>query len=76
MGAILEMLVEDSNLAQKDFEMANLLAVAAAELFGLLVLILCNVVGIRYSQICMLHTEIQIFFFLVNMHKNSFPTVI
>ena len=30
-----------------DFELFNIVAVTAAELLGLLVLILCNVIGIR-----------------------------
>ena len=40
----LDLLMEESS----DFELFNVVLVTAAELFGLLVLILCNVIGIRW----------------------------
>ena len=51
VGLTLDLLMEESRLKSEqplDFELFNIVAVTAVELFGLLVLILCNVIGIRW----------------------------
>ena len=51
MGPTLDLLMEESSLESEgllDFELFEIVAVTAAEIFGLLVLIICNVIGIRW----------------------------
>ena len=50
VGPTLDLLMEVSSLKSEqrlEFELFNVVAVTAVELFALLVLILCNVIGIR-----------------------------
>ena len=50
VGPTLDLLMEESSMKSEEpleFELFNVVAVTAVELFALLVLILCNVIGIR-----------------------------
>ena len=50
VGPTLDLLMEVSSLKSEqrlEFELFNVVAVTAVELFALFVLILCNVIGIR-----------------------------
>ena len=51
VGLTLDLVMEESSMKSEeplDFELFNVVAVTAVELFALLVLILCNVIGIRW----------------------------
>ena len=51
VGPTLDLLMEESSLESEgllDFELFEIVAVTVAEVFGLLVLIICNVIGIRW----------------------------
>ena len=50
VGPTLDLLMEESSMKSEEplgFDLFNVVAVTAVELFALLVLILCNVIGIR-----------------------------